>query len=275
MAVDSMLFAVSLPAGTYTKGDTIPFRLIRGPSVVRDGYGAAKMKRVLVVSSGPTSQQFLSHATIKNQNWIDEVASLVSFSAGNSAGMVLANNSTGVQRCGDVDLQPNTAFEVNFHADDTKTTTGAIDVFVLIDIDYPSVQAVANPKEEIGTPVTIMREDTITTTANGSAAAAPVWTAINVDIFKAGFRYLLAECGVRAESAITNAYIGFFAMSGAAGQNGLTRIIPVLPGQTGALRWDIDYSTPLVKGPMELSYFCMADTAQTGSAVVELDFIRR
>lgn len=274
MAVDSMLFAVQVPAGTYAAGDSIPAKLIRGPSVVRDGYGEAKMKRVFVCASGATGTLGVGHVTVKNQNWIDYMASIVSTAAGNAGQVVMNTNSTGVQRCGDISLQPNTAFEVNYIIDEAKTTTTAYDVFVLIDIDYPSVQAVQNPKEESGAPVTIMREDTITTTVIGASHSA-TWTSINVDIFKAGFRYLLAELGTRHVTSITNTYLGFFIVSGAAGQNGLARIIPIIPGNTGALRWDIDYSTPLVKGPMELSYMCMSDTVQTGNIVTEMDFIRR
>lgn len=274
MAIDTMMYAVQIPAGEYTAGQQIAAKVIRGPSVVRDGYGKAIMKKMFTIASGPTGSLITGHITVKNQNWIDSMASLVSTASGNAGLVSMSASSPASQRCGDIELQPNTSFDVVWTCDDAKTITGSYDVFVLIDIEYPSVTAVQNPKEESGAPVTIMRADTITTTADGGSGSM-VWTSINVDIFKAGYRYLLASVGSRVASDVSNVSLGFLAISGAAGQNGLVRIVPILPGNLGAIRADIEYSTPLVKGPMNIEYACMATTAQTGTITAEFDFIRR
>lgn len=266
MAIDSMLYACSIANGTtLAVGDVIPLALIRGPNVVRDGYGSAIMKRVFTCADTLTAN---GHVSVKNQNWIDELDNTVP----QASTTALAVNSSSVQRCGDVELQPNSSFAVNYVVDAPITTTGAMDVFVLIDIEYPSVNAVRDPKTETGAPMSIVRRDNVNHTAVGSATTA-VWTTYNVDIFKAGFRYLLAEMGFRSFAA--GASLGFFSISGASGQNGLERIIPVVTSPSGALRYDIDYSTPLVKGPMNVNYLSMATAGGSSQVVTELDFIRR
>lgn len=150
------------------------------------------------------------------------------------------------------------------------TTTAAYSVFALIDIDYPSVTAVQNPKEQTGAPVTIYNEYVVNTAAYGTALT---WADYNVDVFKAGYRYLLAQVGARCPA--TGAHIGFFSIHGAAGQSGLERIIPFVAGSIGALRYGLDYSTPLVKGPMTLSIAVTASAAAASVARLELDYIRR
>lgn len=264
MAIDTTLFQAIVPAGSYTAGDKIPMQVVRGPAVVRDGYGEAIMKRIVTLEDGAGQPQGLVH--IKNSNWIDE---MINFAIP-QGGTALADNSPALQRCGDIDLQPNSSWQVDYEIVETMTTTSAFSVFALIDIDYPSVTAVQNPKEQTGAPVTIYNEYNMTTSAYGTALT---WADYNVDIFKAGYRYLLAQVGARCPA--TGAHIGFFSIHGAAGQSGLERIIPFVAGSIGALRYGLDYSTPMVKGPMTLSIAVTASAAGASVSRMELDFIRR
>lgn len=266
--IDSTLFAVDLPAGTYTAGQKIPMNPIRGPAVVRDGYGQAKLKQVITFATS-SYISFGSHVDFKNSNWNDSQKNLINSANGNQQLTLLAKTSPALQKCGDVELQPNSSFDVNVVIGETVTTTAANTVLLLMDIDYPSVQAVSNPADETGMPVTIMRNDTVTITADGSAATT-VWTTVNVDEFKAGYRYLLAQCGLVCATGL----LGFVAFSGAPSMNGLTRIIPALPKTGANARLELDYSTALVKGPMDISY-AVFGTAGTAATILECDYIRR
>lgn len=265
MAIDTSLFGVSLPAGTYTAGDIIPLANLRGPKIVRDGYGTAVLKRVTCgLARSSTSSIVIGHVIVKNSNWVDSIANI----AAPISAVSLAETSSNIQRGHECKLVPNSGWELSFVVDVTVTTTDPNDVFALIDIDYPNVQAVQNPRLAAGTPITIMRNDTVTINAFGSIASA-TWVTYNVDFLKAGSRYLLTELG-SYNAAIG---MGFVSISGAAGQNGLERIIPVVPLNAGYMRYLLDYSTPLVKGPMNLNYL-MLGTAGTGTAVTEIDWVK-
>lgn len=264
--IDSMLFAVDIPAGTYAAGQEFPLSVIRGPSVVRDGYGRAVLKNVICMSAA-AGISLGSHFDVKNANWNDSLKSTVVSMNGNA--IALSKFSPCIQKGGDTELQPNSAFDVKLVFGDAATTNFDNSCFVLIDIDYPSVAAVSNPAEEKGLPVTIMRNDTITATANG-AAATMAWTTVNVDEFKAGYRYLLTQVGMMD----TVNYVGFVAFSGAPSMNGLVRIIPTAPKSPQYCRMELDYSTPLVKGPMNIEYAAVGTAGSTPTSL-ECDYIRR
>lgn len=265
MAIDTSMFGVGIPTGTYTKGQVVPLANVRGPAIVRDGYGPAKLKRIFGINSN-SSAGVRGHVVIKNSNWVDSIANLIS-PANNTVG--LSETSSNIQKGHDAPLTPNSGWEVSFIFDDAATTTVATDIVVLIDVDYPAVQAVQNPREATGLPVTIMREDPVTINAYGSIGSA-TWTTYNVDFLKAGSKYLLVEMGMY----ISNALLGFISISGAAGQNGLERIIPSLPSTLGTLRYFLDYSTPLVKGPMNINYLPIG-TAGSANALTEIDWVKR
>lgn len=149
MAIDTSMFAVNLPVGTYTAGQVIPMKNIRGPAIVRDGYGAAYLKRILCGEvRGASTAKIIGHITVKNSNWVDSVSNMA---AGVSA-VSLAENSSNIQKGHDCNLVANSGWEVTFIVDETVTTTAANDAFCLIDVDYPSVQAVQNPRQAKGTP---------------------------------------------------------------------------------------------------------------------------
>lgn len=266
MAIDSTLFTGQIPAGTYAVGDIISMNVIRGPAVVRDGYGEAILKRIFSITNG--SQ--VGHVVIKNSNWVDEVDNI----APSPSQAVLATNSNGIQSGHDARLQPNSGWSVYFEFDSAVTTTTAGDVFAIIDVDYPKVQAIANPKNAQGLPCSTIRRDAYSVTAAGSSNAL-VWTTYNVDILKAGYRYLLSSTAYRAGPIANAPTVGFFSISGAAGQSGLERIIPVLPNSISNLRYDIDYSTPLVKGPFNINYAAVGSTALTDTATLEIDWVKK
>ena len=263
MAIDSTLFVASIPAGTYSVGDVVKMSVIRGPAVVRDGYGEPYLKKIFSITNEP---QMIGHVVVKNSNWVDEVDNITP----TNGTTILASNSSGIQSGHNSKLQPNSGWDVSYVVDVAITTTAAYDVAAIIDIDYPAVQAIANPKQAQGTPASNIRRDSYTVTATGSSPSI-VWTTYNVDILKAGYRYLLASTYFRGANS-TN--IGFFSISGAAGQSGLERIIPVLPNTTLNLRYDIDYSTPLVKGPFNINYAALG-TAGADTAVLEIDWVKR
>ena len=267
MAIDTSMYVKNLPIGTYTKGDVIPLVNFRGPAIVRDGYGDAFLKRIMCgQSSGASTARVPGHIVVKNSNWVDEVANM----AAPATAITLAETSSNIQRGHDCKLTRNSGWEVKFIVDETVTTTAANDLFCLIDIDYPSVQAVKDPRSAPGTPVTIVRDDTVTTIARGTIESG-VWTSFNVDILKAGFRYLLTELGIFTTTATGG--VGFVSISQAAGQQGLERIIPAIADLT-FMRYLLDYSTPLVKGPMNINYLIIAATAASTPVTTELDWVK-
>lgn len=267
--IDSTIFAVDVPVGTYAAGQKLPLIPIRGPSVVRDGYGKAILKQVVVIGADGVVVGG-SYVEFKNSNWNDSLKTMVSSANGNQQYSILAKTSPAIQRCGNMELQPNSSFDVNLVVSAAVTTSAACSIFVLMDIDYPSVAAVSNPKDEDGLPTSIMREDAITVTANGSALST-VWTTYNVDEFKAGYRYLLAQVGGLVDN---NTPLGFIEFSGAPSMNGLVRIIPIIAKTATASRMELEYSTPLVKGPMNIGY-AFYGTAGSNTVKLECDYIRR
>lgn len=266
MAIDSSMFVANLPIGTYTAGDVITLKNIRGPSIVRDGYGRAYLKRIICgLNRGASGSVVRGHVVVKNSNWVDEAANI----AAPMGPVSLAENSSNINRGHDAVLTPNSGWEVKFVVDITVTTTVANDLFCIIDLDYPQVQAVQNPRTAPGTPVTIMREDTITTTATGSIESA-IWNTMNVDFLKAGYRYLLTELGAYSSGT----YLGFVSISQAAGQQGLERIIPANTSDPSYMRYLLDYSTPLVKGPMNLNFMVIAASSGSTSIISEIDWVK-
>lgn len=262
MAIDSTLFSAEIPAATYAAGDRISMEVIRGPAVVRDGYGPAYLKKIFSMTS---AQGISGHVEFKNSNWVDMAANITP----NPSTVVLSSNSNGIQPGHDSPLTPNSGWDVVFIVDVGGTTATAADVFGLIDVDYPSVQAVADPRNAKGTPCSTIRIDNITGTAAGSSSAM-VWTTYNVDILKAGYRYLMSSAYFNTSGGA----IGFFTVSGAAGQAGLERIIPVIPNNLSNLRYVLDYSTPLVKGPFNINYAIVGPTT-TIPATLEIDWVKK
>lgn len=266
MAIDTTLFAAPVPAGTYAIGDRINLGVIRGPAIVRDGYGPATLKRIVALASNGNIPVSIH---IKNSNWVDDLSNIAIDATNDTA---LSKESSSTQSGQECALVPNSGWEVYAIVIAAVTTTAPYDLFALIDVDYPRVAAVQNPQNVDGFPITIEFNNTIshTITAEGSSNAA-VWDSFNVDVFKAGSKYLMTQAGFRDLTS----RCGFMSISGAAGQAGLERIIPVKsgPGITG-MKFLLDYSTPLVKGPMNLNLMSVG-TAGTATAYVYMDYVKK
>lgn len=262
MAIDTSMYAAKIPAATYAVGDKIPMKIIRGPAVVRDGYGRAILKRIVTVAN---TSQTAWKINVKNSNWVDELSNPALVQSETT----FANESGAVQSGQDCDLMPNSGWDVVAECIYAGTEASDLDIACLIDIDYPKIAAVLNPKNVQGFPVTIDGVFSHTITGTGLLADSPKWTTYNVDVFKAGSKYLLTEAFFRDDSTF-----GFMSISGAAGQAGLERIIPVRSKSVSGLRYSLDYSTPLVKGPMNINLLSVG-TAGTANAYVYMDYVKK
>lgn len=260
MAVDSMLYQVSFPAGSYTAGTKGALSLIRGPSVVRDGCGTARLVKIFTVSDA-TGLNVDVH--VKNGQWNDEIIN----AAPVTNDTILSDNSHAIQKGGNLPLVLNSRFDVTYEIMEAATTTAAVDVFCQIDIDYDNYPSIANPRDEEGMPMSLEMSQTIPNTAAGSPL---VFTSVSVDVFKAGYKYLLSDAYFDSLGVTCN--LGFLSITNAAGQGGLERLVPVYPAKSG-LSFNLDKSVPLTKGPMTLNFAAVAAAAVP--AEIQLDFIRR
>lgn len=271
MAIDSSLFMVDIPAGTYAAGDKVTFNIKAGPAVVRSGRGEARLKRVttgiLGTVSGSVSYWKIK---IKNSDWIDE---MVNLSAPLLSPTSLDERSGCVQRGNDCPLTPNSSWEVTAEFIGSATTTVANTLFALIDVDYPQVSSIVDPDAIPGIPTSIdyTFPTAITLNALGSSAAA-TWAEDNTDFFKAGYEYALQKI----EGVGMGAGCGFVALANAAGMAGLCRIIPIA-SVIENIRNKVEYATKLVKGPMDVKFLLFENSATAGSGTPELllDFVKR
>lgn len=268
MAIDSTLFAVDIPAGTYTVGDVVPLVCTDGPANVRSGRGAAKLKSICTFKCSQNNPYWRIH--VKNSDWIDEV---LSFTApGTATGSVtIFDDESGVNQSGhDCNLTPNSGWQIYAECILGGTSTGADSVFCLIDIDYPEVGGVTDPKKAVGFPTSISYDvGAQPVNAIGSGISA-TWNTKSVDYFKAGYRYVLDAL----EFTCGNSTIGFVAFSNAAGMGGLTRIIPVTSNMA-AIRYSIKYSSVLVKGPMEVKLKLFQTSAGSENIVMSHDYVKQ
>lgn len=276
--IDTMAYCVILPPGNYTANVPIEVPVARGPSVVRDGYGTAVLKRIFSTYVCASGNSIRARVTVSNSSWNDEMSNTLSNAVATAAYTTLSNNGPAIQNGADCEVTPNSSFTVKVVPISNFTTTVNVRVLVLIDIDYPQIAAVANPREEKGTPMTIVRSDNVTYTPVDVAAID--WNVYNVDIFKAGYRYLMTEAGF-TQTAASTVPLGMLAISGTANQAGLVQIIPVIAAPPGCLRYSLDYSTVMVKGPMNIEYALLSSvtasevTTSAAPVSLELDFIKR
>ena len=118
--IDTMVFAGSFAAGTYTKGQFANLSLVDGPSVVRDGNGKATLKRVITVMDNGAGVGFPINIHVKNGNWNDEIISPAHLFTETSF-----QNGKSVQGCGDCELVVNSAFQCIAEIRAAATTTSA------------------------------------------------------------------------------------------------------------------------------------------------------
>ena len=268
MAIDTIVMAASLPIGAYTVGQIIPMNVVRGPKVVRDGNGAATLKRFVAVESNSPGVAVNPNVHIKNAQWNDEVI----MPARGLTANVFAKGSPAIHNGGNVPLVPNSSFDGYVEIQTAGTTTAATDVLLFIDIEYSAIPAINNPAEQDGYPVTIEYKDpAVPAIAPGSIAASGLpMKKTSVDVFKAGYTYLLSEMFV--DSTAAPAMLGFISITGAANQGGLERLIPFMADATYEML-PLMYSTPLVKGPMDINLAVMGSAAVLLD--VQMDFVKR
>ena len=268
--IDVTLFGASIPAGTYAVGDRVPLQVIDGPAVVRSGRGAAILKRITAGTLiNPSAAMTWWKIGVKNSDWVDEAGSLTAPLVEATA---LDIQAGCVQDGHDCPLTPNSSWEVYAECVNATTTTIANSVYCAIDIDYPSVSSIINPRAAKGIPTTI--DDQVISDLQAADITAAVWTHHSVDFLKAGYIYALVKPEIRASGG---AAVGFIKLSDAAGMGGLSRIIPIST-PVANLRNNIEYASQLVKGPMTISYmlFSNTGTAVTGSTNrLYLDFVKR
>ena len=272
MAIDSSLFVVDIPAGTYAVGDTLTLNIKAGPSVVRSGRGAALLKRVTTGLVGSASGSVSAwKISVKNSDWVDAMTSVT---ASLTAATALDERTGCIQRGNDCPLTPNSSWEVTAECVYGGTTTVDNSLFALIDIDYPAVSSIIDPDALPGIPATVEYGVTsINYNALGTAAASN-WEEVNVDFLKAGYEYALQKLEMYV--GITTTAVGFVALANAAGMAGLCRIMPIC-GVAANIRNKVEYASKLVKGPMDIKFlmFVNAGTGTSGSANVMLDFVKR
>ena len=130
MAIDTTMFAVEVPAAAYTAGDKLPLKVIRGPAVVRDGYGRAILKKIFTITDKISTPVTSWKITIKNSNWVDSMSNPVAQMNDTS----LAETSAAIQRGNDCDLVANSGWSVEAECITGGTETAAQDLIALIDV---------------------------------------------------------------------------------------------------------------------------------------------
>lgn len=267
MAIDSSLFAADIAAGTYAVGDSIQMGCISGPANVRSGRGAALLKRIVTGCgiSTTTTARFRIH--VKNSDWIDDVMNIA---ASSTAPTALSKESGMVQKGHNCNLTQNSSWTVWAECIRAGTTTAAMSIWSIIDIDYPDVASVIEPGKLDGTPTTIQYDKaSVPFIADGTLTAAS-WQVENVDYFKAGFAYCLDKIELLCQPT---AY-GFVAFSNAAGMGGLTRIIPITDSAV-ATRYAVEYASVLRKGPMDIKTLYIAASATTADVQMCHDYVKK
>lgn len=266
MAIDSSLFAVDLPAGSYPAGTVVSLGCIAGPANVRSGRGTAILKQIQCGVTNNVGVFWEVYA--KNSDWIDSVQSL----AGEMTAPTAFDPESGsIQAGADCNLTGNSGWEIYAVAKIGGTTTADHSLWALIDIDYPQVSAIQNPAALVGFPTSIDFEKTTVNVHAYGTLTASSWDLYNVDYFKAGYEYVLKNVEVLS----SNAVCGFMAFSNAAGMGGLQRIIPVnnIPVN---IRQKIKYASKLQKGPMDVKLLMLNTAASTGQSLYAVhDYVKR
>jgi len=267
MAIDSTLFAADIPAGTYAVGDVVQLGCIDGPANVRSGRGPAKLKNIVCAQALGNTPFWKIH--VKNSDWIDDVQSFAAVIANYPT--IFADESGAVQNGHDNELTQNSGWQVWAECVVAGAPTAANSIYALIDIDYPQVGGVTDPKKAAGFPTSIsFNKSAATVNAIGTMTTA-TWETLNVDYLKAGYRYVLDAVEVACQNANV---MGFVAFSNAAGMGGLTRIIPVTV-LLSAIRYNVRYSSVLVKGPMDVKTKFFAATAATADVYMAHDYVKQ
>ena len=265
--IDSSLFGLDVASGTaLTAGVEMPLKIIDGPAVVRSGRGAALLKRVHTFRVGaPGVGSFL--IKIKNSDWVDPIIN----ECGELAVTTMDRRTGGYQSGNNCDLTPNSSWEVVAVPTRSGTTTAAVSLAALIDIDYPSVSSIIDPETLPGIPCSILESFPGMTPTGAGTIETATWTIHNVDIFKAGSEYALQKCSISSNATGDVVLVG---LSNAAGMAGLTRIIPCYVDPNTICNI-VEYSSKLVKGPMDIKVKGFSTTNTSRTYDVLMDYVKR
>lgn len=267
--IDTTLFGVDLPVGTYTKGDVIELKCIAGPNTVRSGRGAANLKMVnsgFLLGAGARSMWKIS---IKNSDWIDPLENI----SGQLSEPATLDVRSGCNNFGhNCPLTPNSGWTVTAECLDTVTTTIANSLYALIDVDYPQVASIINPENLQGFPTAIDHAIPNATLAGAGTLTTTGWFKQSVDYMKAGYVYALDKL----ESFSGLGFVGFVSLENAAGMGGLCRIVPVCSA-VEAIKQTIDYASSITKGPMTIGtlLFSNSGSATNDDVLLIFDYVKR
>lgn len=268
MAIDSTLFGVDIPAGDYAVGDIVDLGVIDGSPNVRSGYGKGVLKNVFVGAVGNAAPIWKLH--IKNSDWIDDIQSIES---GLYNSPTAFDERAGTNQLGhDCELNENSAWHVWAESLAAVTGAGTNMVYALIDVDYPAVSGIQNPRLLDGTPCSIADDYTAATVqiTPQSAIVGSTWNVRSVDYFKAGYKYVLESVEMSTPSGT---FMGFVAFANAAGMGGLQRIIPV-NSVTAGVKYPINYSNVLTKGTMEVKVKVLGSGAAMNAFFIH-DYVKK
>lgn len=267
MAIDSTLFAADIPAGTYAVGDVVQLGCIDGPANVRSGRGSAILKSICTAQFAAQIPYWRIH--VKNSDWIDDISSFAGPIINQTT--VFDDESGSIQKGHDCKLTPNSGWQVYAECVIGGTSTTPNSIFALLDIDYPEVGGVTDPRKAVGYPTSINYDVGTYTTIAFGALTGSQWHTVNVDYLKAGYKYVLDAVELSSSGA---GVLGFIAFSNAAGMGGLTRIIP-LASYTSAIRRSIRYSSVLVKGPMDVKLKMFQATSSAVAVQTIHDYVKQ
>lgn len=270
MAIDSSLFGVDILSGvTYAVGDIVNLGVIDGAANVRSGFGNGVLKNVLVGAIGNASPIWKIH--VKNSDWIDDIQSVCT---GVYNSVTAFDERAGSNQVGhECNLNENSAWTVYAECLEATTTTSANMLFALIDIDYPSVSGIEDPRALQGIPCSIADNYTSSSTqiTTYSTITGSSWNTRNVDYFKAGYKYVLEKLEMVTPAG---AYCGFVAFANAAGMAGLQRIIPV-NSQPAGVKYAINYAQVLTKGTMDVKVKILDSAGSTLDAFFIHDYVKK
>lgn len=208
---DNVIFKASIASGTAA-GTVVPLTLLYGVENVRQGYGSAKLKNARAFYVG-TLVGYGVPIEIKNSNWIDSAGLIAQAVAGDAA---VNRDSLSFMRGRDKDLAPNTSWIIS--ATLSTATTAATDVYVILEIEYSSVEGV-NTEKAAGSPV--FKKCSNASVTGSAGTVVPIGT---FDNLLQDVDYVLSEASAILPSA--NGAM-FLVMEGFSNQRGLTRIIPI------------------------------------------------
>lgn len=265
MAIDVTTFVIDVPSGTsLTAGEEIQMKVKDGPAVVRSGYGAALLKRVISFKMGAGGVGF--RTKLQNSDWVDPVIN----DAPALGATVLDRRTSAYQSGNSCPLTPNSSWYAAIVPQESKTTTADMSIFMTVEIDYPSISNIVDPDALVGTPCTLIQDFSLTTNAIGAAETAG-WVTINADIFKAGYQYALQKVNIDCPGN-TNV-CGLLSLSNAAGMRGISRTVPVM-GNNEAICMIIEYASKLVKGPMDIKLMLFESAATARTVDVIMDYVK-